>query len=546
LRAKVLASFLALVVALVAIDVAWSEHVSRQQAERDAYDKALIMADQMNAAWGFIDHNQSAFEGTDDREPLVCVRAAKAIAKLTTVNSDYMVRYVNIGARVSSDEADGYEAAAIEGFRKGAQDSVSGFLTDEEGNEVYRYVQPLYVNDSCLSCHGSPAGESDELGYPKEGLSVGDVAGALSITEPSEIYSDSSADSLAQQLSMTLIGIVVGFALLYVGIHHLVLAPVSRIEKATREISDGNLSYRIGPLSNDELGDLACSLDRTAEELQCLYGNLESQVEDRTAQLAAANKVLEDQEKKLNEANERLQQELDYKSDFFALTSHELKTPLTSILAYAELLAANPYVKENDKVAGAVREISGSGTVLLDMVNNILILTRADADRLSLDLEPVDFVDVLSSVRATFAPISEAKGQELTVKVHPDVPIVLADWAKMRRIVENLVNNAIKFTRRGGAVSVEASYDAESDEVVLAVADTGPGIDQDDLGEIFELYKQAKQSSSKRFRGSGLGLSVVKQLVELHGGTVSVESERHVGSTFYVRIPARHLGVGVI
>jgi signal transduction histidine kinase len=256
--------------------------------------------------------------------------------------------------------------------------------------------------------------------------------------------------------------------------------------------------------------------------------------------------VLEDQEKKLNEANERLQQELDYKSDFFALTSHELKTPLTSILAYAELLAANPYVKENDKVAGAVREISGSGTVLLDMVNNILILTRADADRLSLDLEPVDFVDVLSSVRATFAPISEAKGQELTVKVHPDVPIVLADWAKMRRIVENLVNNAIKFTRRGGAVSVEASYDAESDEVVLAVADTGPGIDQDDLGEIFELYKQAKQSSSKRFRGSGLGLSVVKQLVELHGGTVSVESERHVGSTFYVRIPARHLGVGVI
>ncbi len=537
---------MALVVALVSIDVAWSEHVSRQQAERDAYDKALIMADQMNAVWEFIDHNQSAFEGTDDRESLVCVRAAKAIAKLTTVNSDYTVRYVNIGARVSSDEADGYESSAIEGFREGGQGPVSGFSVDDEGNEVYRYVQPLYVNGSCLSCHGSPAGSLDELGYPREGLEVGDVAGALSITEPSEIYTASSADSLAQQLSMTLIGLIVGFALLYVGIHHLVLSPVSRIERATKEISNGNLSYRIGPLANDELGDLARSLDRTAEELQGLYGILEDQVEDRTARLAAANKVLEEQERKLNEANERLQHELDFKSDFFALTSHELKTPLTSILAYAELLSSNPYVGDDEKVAGAVREISASGQVLLDMVNNILILTRADADRLSLDLEPVDFVDVLSSVRATFTPISEAKGQTLTVKVLPDVPIVLADWSKMRRIVENLVSNAIKFTRRGGAIEVKTGYDAESDEIVIAVSDNGPGIEPEDLDEIFEQYKQAKQSSKKRFRGSGLGLAVVKQLVELHGGTVRVESERHVGSTFTVRVPVRHLEVGVI
>ena len=173
--------------------------------------------------------------------------------------------------------------------------------------------------------------------------------------------------------------------------------------------------------------------------------------------------------------------------------------------------------------------------------------------------EPVDFVDLAQFVRKALAPIAEGKDVRLTCSVAPDVPLSMADWEKLRRILENLVNNAIKYTHRSGFVRLTIGFesgetgpsggsgpdsacaptgeDASDGWIVMRVADDGMGIAPEELDQIFELYKQAGQSANRRYRGTGLGLAVVRDLTELHGGTVTVESRVKEGSIFTVRIP---------
>ena len=159
--------------------------------------------------------------------------------------------------------------------------------------------------------------------------------------------------------------------------------------------------------------------------------------------------------------------------------------------------------------------------------------------------EPVDFVDLIGFIRNSLEPVAKNKSIMLTAKADADVPLSMADWEKLRRIVENLVDNAIKYTHVGGSVDVRAAFDpspADSERfphgaVVVAVSDDGIGIAEEDRDGIFERYRQADQSPNRRYRGTGLGLAVVKELAELHGGTVELASERKVGSTFTVLIP---------
>ena len=220
-------------------------------------------------------------------------------------------------------------------------------------------------------------------------------------------------------------------------------------------------------------------------------------------------------------------------TEFVQNASHELRTPLTSILAFARILRGVDSL--DAKTRSAVEEIEANATLLLNMVNNILTISKAEAHKNELVVEPVDFVDLLGFIRKSLEPVAKNKGIALTAKTDADVPVSMADWEKLRRIVENLVDNAIKYTHVGGRVDVRATFDGAC--IVVSVADDGMGIDEADQEGIFERYRQAGQSPNRRYRGTGLGLAVVKELAELHGGSVSVASARKLGNTFTVRIP---------
>ena len=568
IRFKIAVSIGVIMVALMAVDILWNLSLQNAQAENEAREKAEVLASEMRAAWDFVDMNQDvinrAEDGTFRTKHLVCVVAAKSISMLFTTETDYSIRFTNDTPRQAANAPDEFEQEALAAFNADPERKAFWRVVDAgDGTRVFRYTEPLYVTESCLECHGDPVGELDQYGYPKEGMQVGQVGGAMSITEPMDIYAAGIQDSMMQQAIMVLCMMVAAFIGLYFVTSRLVLRPIDELRSAAGAVGKGDFNYTLtvpdpGERPRDELAELTGEFDRMARDLEALYADLEGQVRSKTDDLMVLNDMLNYQKRELKVALDRLGDEVAYKNEFFAIVSHELRTPLTSILAYARILNADDSLAP--KTREAVGEIESNATLLLNMVNNILVISKHAAKKDELLPEPVDFVDLAQFVRKALVPIAEGKDVRLSCSVAPDVPLSMADWEKLRRILENLVNNAIKYTHRGGFVRLTIGFESgeeanhghgnhpgthvPDDEdaapagwIVMRVADDGMGIAPEELGQIFELYKQAGQSANRRYRGTGLGLAVVRDLTELHGGTVAVESRVKEGSTFTVRIP---------
>lgn len=568
IRFKIAVSIGVIMVALMAVDILWNLSLQNVQAENEAREKAEVLASEMRAAWDFVDMNQDvinrAEDGTFRTKHLVCVVAAKSISMLFTTETDYSIRFTNDTPRQAANAPDEFEQEALAAFNADPERKAFWRVVDAgDGTRVFRYTEPLYVTESCLECHGDPVGELDQYGYPKEGMQVGQVGGAMSITEPMDIYAAGIQDSMMQQAIMVLFMMVAAFIGLYFVTSRLVLRPIDELRSAAGAVGKGDFNYTLtvpdpGERPRDELAELTGEFDRMARDLEALYADLEGQVRSKTDDLMVLNDMLNYQKRELKVALDRLGDEVAYKNEFFAIVSHELRTPLTSILAYARILNADDSLAP--KTREAVGEIESNATLLLNMVNNILVISKHAAKKDELLPEPVDFVDLAQFVRKALVPIAEGKDVRLSCSVAPDVPLSMADWEKLRRILENLVNNAIKYTHRGGFVRLTIGFESgeeanhghgnhpgthvPDDEdaapagwIVMRVADDGMGIAPEELDQIFELYKQAGQSANRRYRGTGLGLAVVRDLTELHGGTVAVESRVKEGSTFTVRIP---------
>lgn len=568
IRFKIAVSIGVIMVALMAVDILWNLSLQNAQAENEAREKAEVLASEMRAAWDFVDMNQDvinrAEDGTFRTKHLVCVVAAKSISMLFTTETDYSIRFTNDTPRQAANAPDEFEQEALAAFNADPERKAFWRVVDAgDGTRVFRYTEPLYVTESCLECHGDPVGELDQYGYPKEGMQVGQVGGAMSITEPMDIYAAGIQDSMMQQAIMVLFMMVAAFIGLYFVTSRLVLRPIDELRSAAGAVGKGDFNYTLtvpdpGERPRDELAELTGEFDRMARDLEALYADLEGQVRSKTDDLMVLNDMLNYQKRELKVALDRLGDEVAYKNEFFAIVSHELRTPLTSILAYARILNADDSLAP--KTREAVGEIESNATLLLNMVNNILVISKHAAKKDELLPEPVDFVDLAQFVRKALVPIAEGKDVRLSCSVAPDVPLSMADWEKLRRILENLVNNAIKYTHRGGFVRLTIGFESgeeanhghgnhpgthvPDDEdaapagwIVMRVADDDMGIAPEELDQIFELYKQAGQSANRRYRGTGLGLAVVRDLTELHGGTVAVESRVKEGSTFTVRIP---------
>lgn len=567
IRFKIAVSIGVIMIALMAVDILWNLSLQNAQAENEAREKAEVLAAEMRAAWDFVDMNQEVINRAEDgafrTKHLVCVVAAKSISMLFTSETDYSIRFTNDTPRQAANAPDAFEQEALAAFNADPDRKAFWRVVDAgDGTRVFRYTEPLYVTESCLECHGDPVGELDQYGYPKEGMQVGQVGGAMSITEPMGIYAAGIQDSMMQQAIMVLFMMVAAFIGLYFVTSQLVLQPIDELRSAAGAVGKGDFNYTLtvpdpGERPRDELAELTGEFDRMARDLEALYADLEGQVRSKTDDLMVLNDMLNYQKRELKVSLDRLGDEVAYKNEFFAIVSHELRTPLTSILAYARILNADDSLAP--KTREAVGEIESNATLLLNMVNNILVISKHAAKKDELLPEPVDFVDLAQFVRKALAPIAEGKDVRLTCTVAPNVPLSMADWEKLRRILENLVNNAIKYTHRGGFVRLTIGFeDGETDShsesekadtnapdgedaaagwIVMRVADDGMGIAPEELDQIFELYKQAGQSANRRYRGTGLGLAVVRDLTELHGGTVTVESRVKEGSTFTVRIP---------
>lgn len=222
------------------------------------------------------------------------------------------------------------------------------------------------------------------------------------------------------------------------------------------------------------------------------------------------------------------------KTEFLANMSHELRTPLNSIIGFAQMLQDQVIGDLNDQQLRYISYILNSGKHLEQMINNILDLAKIDAGRSELMLEEIPLIGIVNETIESVKELSEQKKINIETNIQEDLKIV-ADKLKLKQIVFNLLSNAVKFTPSNGYVSLVGKR--INDDILVSVTDTGIGIREDDIGRIFSLFEQGDSSLTKVHHGTGLGLALVKMLVEMHGGRVWAESELGKGSTFSFTLP---------
>jgi two-component system, NtrC family, sensor kinase len=291
-------------------------------------------------------------------------------------------------------------------------------------------------------------------------------------------------------------------------------APILTLRHGAARIGAGDLGARLDIRTGDEVQALGDEFNRMAEKLREYTTGLEQKVAEKTAQLELANR---------------------HKSEFLANMSHELRTPLNAIIGFSEVLKKKMFGTLNAKQEQYAQYIHSSGEHLLSLINDILDLSKVEAGRM--ELEPVDF-DVRRVLENALMLIRErARRGDVRVELHShdDLAVLRADERKFKQVVVNLLSNAVKFTPPGGRVTVSASR--LDSGVTIEVTDTGIGIAAGDLPRIFDEFQQIRSSGEIRHEGTGLGLSLARRLVELHGGRITVESEPGRGSTFRVWLP---------
>ena len=225
-----------------------------------------------------------------------------------------------------------------------------------------------------------------------------------------------------------------------------------------------------------------------------------------------------------------------HKSEFLANMSHELRTPLNAIIGFSEVLSQRMFGEVNQKQAEYLEDIQASGQHLLSLINDILDLSKIEAGKMELQPSRFSLGAALQSVVMMVRERAAARGIELTSSVDPDTGVVDADERKIKQVVLNLLTNAVKFTPAGGRVELRAERNA--DGVVVRVADIGIGIAPADQARVFEEFTQARAGESREQEGTGLGLTLSRAFVELHGGRLWVESELGKGSTFTFTLPS--------
>jgi signal transduction histidine kinase/HAMP domain-containing protein/CheY-like chemotaxis protein len=322
-----------------------------------------------------------------------------------------------------------------------------------------------------------------------------------------------------------------------------------------------NLNTIVANARTDELlvesQRLTVELQARSTELQVQQEELQrsnAELEEKASLLVAQNRDIEAKNLQIEQARQELEtraQQLSlaskYKSEFLANMSHELRTPLNSLLILAQLLAQNPSRNLTPKQVEYAQIIHSAGSDLLQLINDILDLSKVEAGKMDVAPERVALRQLIEYVEATFRPMTTQKSLDFSVTTAPGAPAdLLTDDSRLRQVLRNLLSNAVKFTEQGGVeLSIEPAADDEVPEgvvrggavVAFRVKDTGIGIPEQNLETIFGAFQQADGTTSRKYGGTGLGLSITREIAQLLGGAVTVDSTPGQGSTFTLFLP---------
>ena len=301
------------------------------------------------------------------------------------------------------------------------------------------------------------------------------------------------------------------------------ILPVRKVQGFLGEVAAGKFDGSISVPNRDEFGALAERMNYMSRELLRL---------DNEQRSAAAELV---------HVNERLAQASKAKSEFLANMSHELRTPMNAILGFTEMILDELYGEVPAELKEPLVDIQVNGRHLLRLINDVLDLSKIEAGRMDLALGEYSVREVVETARVSLRSLASEKGLEFSVRVPDDLPVAFGDSGRINQCLINLAGNALKFTKQG---RVEIAVERVGDELIYRVSDSGIGIPESEIANVFVEFRQADETITREFGGSGLGLSITKKFVEMHGGRIWVESVVGKGSTFFFSVPLRAQGSG--
>ncbi|KOY57428.1 MULTISPECIES: HAMP domain-containing protein [unclassified Streptomyces] len=469
--------------------------------------------------------------------------------------------------------------ARISGLMQGHRDLsvVAALVMDELTPLVAAQYGAFYLAEdrpggtvlTLVGSYGRPAGTGEGTAFALGESLVGQAARSHRIIATDQVPGDyviSSGLGRTTPGSLIILPIVVDDQVLGV----IELASFTAFTPVHRDFL-GQLLETIGVnvntiVANARTDELLGESQRLTGELQARSAELQVQqeelqrsnaeLEEKAALLASQNRDIEAKNLEIEQARQELEdraQQLSlaskYKSEFLANMSHELRTPLNSLLILAQLLAQNPTRNLSPKQVEYAGVIHSAGSDLLQLINDILDLSKVEAGKMDINPEAVSLPQLLEYVDATFRPMTTQKSLDFTVTTAPDAPDALhTDDSRLRQVLRNLLSNAVKFTERGGvelriepatAPEVPAGLINRGPVVAFRVRDTGIGIPEQQLASVFGAFQQADGTTSRKYGGTGLGLSISREIAQLLGGAVTAESTPGQGSTFTLYLPVR-------
>jgi len=290
-------------------------------------------------------------------------------------------------------------------------------------------------------------------------------------------------------------------------------------------VTEGNLDIRSSIKTGDEYEKLANAFNHMLDGLQSTQEKLRE-----------ANKQLDGKIAELSERNIELFKANKVKSEFLANISHDFRTPLNAILGFAEIIREKPEVLKKDKARRYAENIISSGNRLLNMINDLLYMAKAEAGKMELHIEQCSVAELVKALVASFSSLTKKKRIKVKTLIDDDIPVLTTDAGKVQQILYNFLSNAVKFTPAQGRIEIRGTM-PDDRHVRLAVSDTGYGIAEADKEKIFEKFRQIDGSITRQSNGSGLGLAISKELANLLAGSIGIESEQGKGTTLWLDIP---------
>ena len=395
-------------------------------------------------------------------------------------------------------------------------------LLQRTGNDATRYLMPVFGHHRDLAADAIPAEAEHLLGWVEI-----------------ELSHDGTLLRGYRNLFTTLLLIFVCLtltALVALRMSRAINGPIERIRHAVTQLKDGHLEERLPPMGSHELDALAAGINRMAESLHNAHEELQHSIDQATEDVRQNLETIEIQNIELDMARKEALEASRIKSEFLANMSHEIRTPLNGILGFTHLLQRSELTPRQLDYLGTIEKSADS---LLGIINEILDFSKIEAGKLVLDSIPFNLRDVIQDTLTILAPAAHAKQLELVSLVYRDTPLsLIGDPLRLKQILTNLVNNAIKFTREGTIVARAMIEDERDDSVQLRISiqDTGIGLSPQDVRTLFQAFSQADNSLSRQPGGTGLGLVISKRLIEQMGGEIGVDSTPGEGSQFWISL----------